>query len=92
MGRRRIQHQHPWIRRGDSPERAVDVGAVKERERRRVGHQKLTLGVPQIADEFLAPVSRIGPYQHSPGQGRRLQPEDELRHVLEEDGHMERAR
>ena len=63
--------------------------ALDQREVGRVGDQELALGVGQVADQLVAPVGGVGADHHGAGQGRRLEPEDELGHVVEQDGDVE---
>jgi len=56
------------------------------------GHQQLRLGVGQVAGQLLAPVGGVAADDHGAGQGGPAHPEHELRHVVHEQRHVERAR
>ena len=45
----------------------------------------------EVPHQLVAAVRRIGPDHHRAGQGGRLEPEDELGHVVEHEGDVEGA-
>ena len=70
----------------------AEVGAGHQGEVLPVGDQELALGVGEVAGQLVAAVGGIGPDHDRTGQSRPAHPEDELGHVVEEQGDMERAR
>ena len=74
------------------PRAGAEVGAVDQRE---VG-ESVTRSWHSVWARSRASSSPrwvgLAPTTTAPGQGGRLEPEDELGHVVEEDGHVERAR
>ncbi len=77
--------------RPTSPEGVADAGALHQGQVGRVGDQELALGVGQVAHQLVAAVGRVGPDHHGAGQGGRLEPEDELGHVVEHERDVEGA-
>ena len=73
-------------------ERRPEVVAFDELPVGGVGHEQLALRVGQVAGELVAPVGGIAPDDDGPGQGGAPHPEDVLRHVVHEQGDVERPR
>ena len=84
-----VEHQHPFVVAPDVAEAVADPGAFHQREVGRVRDEELALGVREVAHQFVPAVGRVGPDHDSAGEGRRLEPEDELGHVVEHDRDVE---
>ena len=50
-----------------------------------VGHDELTVDVPDLGFELLAATGGVDPHDRRAGQRRAAEPEDEFRGVLEQD-------
>ena len=63
----------------------VEVEALEEPGARVVGHEELAVGEADVAGQLLAPPGGVDPDHGRPGQGGGSQPEQVLRHVVEQD-------
>jgi hypothetical protein len=68
----------------------ISPRASDQRQVRRVGDQELALGVGEVPHELVAAVRWIATDDDGAGQRRRLEPEDELGHVVEQERHVKR--
>ena len=89
VGVRSIEDQRAGAVRRHRTEAVPDAQALDEGKRTRVGDEQLALGVGEVPLQFVAPVRGIRPDHHRSGQRRRLEPVDELGHVVEQDRHVE---
>ena len=87
----RVEHEHALVVARDRAEGIADAGPLHQGEVGRVGDQELALGVREVPHQLVPPMRRVGPDHHRSGQRGRLEPEDELGHVVEHDGHVEGA-
>ena len=72
------------------PDAGVDP--IEERRVAPFGHQQLALGVGDVAGQLRAPPGRVDADDDRARDRRRAEPDGELRDVVEQDAHVERAR
>ncbi len=86
-----VEHQHALVGVAHLAQRIADASPFHQGQVGGVGDQELALGVGQVAHQLVAAVGGVGADHHGADQRRRLEPEDELGHVVEHEGDVEGA-
>ena len=86
-----VEHQHTLVGMAHLAQCIADAGTFHQGQVGGVGDQELAFGVGQVARQLVAAVRGVGAHHHGADQRGRLEPEDELWDVVEQEGDVEGA-